>query len=664
MKLHLREATRCKKDYKRLLGHVPIDQAMIESFFKSIQSYIKEDGRKTTIMDTGGKIPTHWNPEWVRAAEVLRFGHDWTRRAFAIRGAKKDIANFAHSIAWDQRVNLSINTEYANLRFRTVWQTLNSTAVHDWVFAKSVADNSRNLISGATCYHNIAKAVFLLLEGNLKKAAAAAKLKDSGSAKFFLESQSIAFTRALCSTIVAAADNDPIRVAHGLKLAMINVRDRAECARQAQGLAAILRKIDSRLLDKFDGSRLDAWDDELWNWTASNSVSFAALNLKPLSHELHETLVDLKEPQWFKFKASPIKEIKVNKVHPPASIPDEYWPEICKSGAQQVIEYVKEMEVIDNFIKYRKLNKKKQPDGAFAWLPGRAIEQIQDIYNRSRSTNLDMANWFEKQGKSKSTYWAINQFEDLVTVFVDPVGDKDLFQIRRFKSSAEAIAFAKDAIAKQKSKGFVSFNKQSITPERIATTKVKSQKVLDPNQQSVADFWQAFGVPKLQAQQIAKKAAKDFEKRGEDSILQSMKEKAIRRQQWQKEQERQQKKINRETSALKRELKNATKPKTTSSSIAKKSETSVSKRDTTTKGMPKHRKTSNTAQARRFEFVEGNSSKFWTVQLNDTSLVTLWGRIGTSGQTTTKDFPTSEKASIEYEKLVREKTSKGYKEVK
>jgi len=39
------------------------------------------------------------------------------------------------------------------------------------------------------------------------------------------------------------------------------------------------------------------------------------------------------------------------------------------------------------------------------------------------------------------------------------------------------------------------------------------------------------------------------------------------------------------------------------------------------------------------------------------SLTTTWGRIGTTGQHKTKDFDSAEKAKLEYEKLIAEKTS-------
>lgn len=64
----------------------------------------------------------------------------------------------------------------------------------------------------------------------------------------------------------------------------------------------------------------------------------------------------------------------------------------------------------------------------------------------------------------------------------------------------------------------------------------------------------------------------------------------------------------------------------------------------------------------RYEFVEGSSSKFWEIELDGTSFTTTYGRIGTDGQTSIKEWDTEEKAKKEYDKLVAEKTKKGYEE--
>ncbi len=66
---------------------------------------------------------------------------------------------------------------------------------------------------------------------------------------------------------------------------------------------------------------------------------------------------------------------------------------------------------------------------------------------------------------------------------------------------------------------------------------------------------------------------------------------------------------------------------------------------------------------RRFEFVDDKSNKYWEIQLHGKSFTVCWGRIGTAGQTQTKDFATDDKAQHEYQKLIDEKLKKGYEEV-
>lgn len=71
---------------------------------------------------------------------------------------------------------------------------------------------------------------------------------------------------------------------------------------------------------------------------------------------------------------------------------------------------------------------------------------------------------------------------------------------------------------------------------------------------------------------------------------------------------------------------------------------------------------SGEAGARYFEFVEGTSSKFWEIRVDGSSFFTRYGKIGTDGQMTQKDYDSDEKAAAEANKLVLEKTKKGYVE--
>src|SRR5262245_31548626 len=60
------------------------------------------------------------------------------------------------------------------------------------------------------------------------------------------------------------------------------------------------------------------------------------------------------------------------------------------------------------------------------------------------------------------------------------------------------------------------------------------------------------------------------------------------------------------------------------------------------------------------EFEEGTSSKFWRARVEGRTLYVNYGKIGSTGQTQVKDFPSPELATKEYDKLVRDKRKKGY----
>ena len=81
-------------------------------------------------------------------------------------------------------------------------------------------------------------------------------------------------------------------------------------------------------------------------------------------------------------------------------------------------------------------------------------------------------------------------------------------------------------------------------------------------------------------------------------------------------------------------------------------------------GTAKSASTSSAASGskRHFEFSEGSSSKFWEIELSGNTVTTWWGRIGTTGQSKSKQFADAAKAKAEYDKLVAEKTGKGYSE--
>ena len=65
---------------------------------------------------------------------------------------------------------------------------------------------------------------------------------------------------------------------------------------------------------------------------------------------------------------------------------------------------------------------------------------------------------------------------------------------------------------------------------------------------------------------------------------------------------------------------------------------------------------------RYFEFVDAKSSKFWEADTKGKTLTVRYGKIGTDGQTTVKDFESPREAASQTEKLIAEKTKKGYVE--
>jgi len=65
----------------------------------------------------------------------------------------------------------------------------------------------------------------------------------------------------------------------------------------------------------------------------------------------------------------------------------------------------------------------------------------------------------------------------------------------------------------------------------------------------------------------------------------------------------------------------------------------------------------------RFELVDGKSNKFWDIKLSGSSLVTTFGRIGSSGQKQLKELGSTAAAQKEYDKLVASKVKKGYEQV-
>ncbi len=66
---------------------------------------------------------------------------------------------------------------------------------------------------------------------------------------------------------------------------------------------------------------------------------------------------------------------------------------------------------------------------------------------------------------------------------------------------------------------------------------------------------------------------------------------------------------------------------------------------------------------REFHFHDGKSHKFWAIEVDGSRFTVQFGRVGTSGQTQTKEFPGDAEARQAADKLIAEKAKKGYAEV-
>ena len=65
---------------------------------------------------------------------------------------------------------------------------------------------------------------------------------------------------------------------------------------------------------------------------------------------------------------------------------------------------------------------------------------------------------------------------------------------------------------------------------------------------------------------------------------------------------------------------------------------------------------------REFHFKEGTSQKFWAIEVKGSGFTVQFGRLGTAGQTQTKEFASADAARKAADKLIAEKTGKGYVE--
>jgi DNA ligase 1 len=69
-----------------------------------------------------------------------------------------------------------------------------------------------------------------------------------------------------------------------------------------------------------------------------------------------------------------------------------------------------------------------------------------------------------------------------------------------------------------------------------------------------------------------------------------------------------------------------------------------------------------TGAKRRFEFVQGTSSKYWEISVNGAQHIVHYGRLGTNGQERLKCFADAAEADRDAQRLIAEKTKEGYLE--
>ena len=66
---------------------------------------------------------------------------------------------------------------------------------------------------------------------------------------------------------------------------------------------------------------------------------------------------------------------------------------------------------------------------------------------------------------------------------------------------------------------------------------------------------------------------------------------------------------------------------------------------------------------RRFVYQDAKSDKFWDIEFEGTTQTVVYGKTGTSGRETVKEFATAEECTKESEKLIAQKLKKGYTEL-
>ncbi len=104
------------------------------------------------------------------------------------------------------------------------------------------------------------------------------------------------------------------------------------------------------------------------------------------------------------------------------------------------------------------------------------------------------------------------------------------------------------------------------------------------------------------------------------------------------------------------------KPAAKAKAAAKTKPAAKAKAKPAAKTKPIAKATAATPGARYFEFTDGSSSKFWEVKVKGAIVTTRYGKIGADGRATSKTHSSAAAAKKEGEKLVAQKSKKGYLE--
>ncbi|MBW2734570.1 MAG: WGR domain-containing protein, partial [Deltaproteobacteria bacterium] len=88
----------------------------------------------------------------------------------------------------------------------------------------------------------------------------------------------------------------------------------------------------------------------------------------------------------------------------------------------------------------------------------------------------------------------------------------------------------------------------------------------------------------------------------------------------------------------------------------------ASKKKATKKTVSKKATAATMTGTRYFKLSDGSSHKFWEITLAASQHTVRYGRIGANGQSKTKSFGTDTAAQTDADKLIRQKTNKGYEE--